>query len=201
MRTFFRKAILGLCASLSILSATNEAKAADPRDGGYFEFQLSGQQQTCLGAWGGVPNNGTQMIQYSCNPTTAARDQALTFDTNDCVWENFDGTWYQYCSIRSGKNFNKCMGTYAGSGNPGAFAVEWDCLGQCHQDQYWLLEPGGDGSFVFWNLFSGLALGVANITDVTNCAYLWFDCTTYVIFEEGLVSQQNDIWIPVPATP
>jgi|GEM_PF-3420820 len=205
MEGSFWKGFVGMCASLAILAVGTPVEAADPTNGGYFQYQLASSSTQCAGAWGGTPNNGTQVIEWGCHASTAAKDQAWYYDTNDCLYQHDEAGDTEYCSIRNGANFKKCMGTYAGSTNTGTFAVEWDCLGTAHQDQYWHFETAGnpgDGTYTIWNLKAQKPLGDAGTTSIEDCSGWWIfgSCTIYLyVPEEGLATP--NVWRPVPATP
>lgn len=166
MQTCVLKAVLGVSVSVLVVSATNVAQADDPTNGGFYQLHYTrvdpdGINETyddCVSVGNTAPNNGAQIISWSCKPSTAAKDQAWYFDPSDCftTTDESTGATAQWCSLRNGENFNKCLGIAAGSRNAGTHAMTWDCLGKSHYDQYWLFQPTGSGTYqmVNYNMFS-----------------------------------------------
>ena len=165
------------------------AQAANPSVGGIFQFADGNYTDGCLGIWGGAPNNGAQEgISYRCRSASqAVGDQAWAFDTKNCIEvQEETGNTIEFCTLESALNRNKCLGTYAGSTNFGAFAVIWDRLGKDHEDQYWNIDPRGDGSFTILNLKAVRPLCVIGKSSG--------------ILEQGL-GYQPDAWYAWPAFP
>jgi len=106
----------------------------------------------CLGVAGGNVTNGTPIIVWQCN------------GNSDQSWAAGDQLPYPpgaYSSYRNGTNANKCLGVANNSGANGAGLVIWDCLGTSHTDQYWNLQPVGNGCYVWYNASSGKVMGVS----------------------------------------
>lgn len=168
MRMCVFKAVLG-ASSFLIVSATQVARADDPRNGGFFQFHYDYNDAddgtftpSCVSVGGTTPNNGAKLISWSCKSSTAAQDQAWYWDLNDCFTVKYEdtGNTAQFCSIRNGLDSNKCLGISGGSRNAGTYAITWDCLGKTHYDQYWLFQPTGSDLYQIVNYnISSMGLG------------------------------------------
>lgn len=170
------------------------AGEVDPTNGAWFQFEGFYDWYECFGPSGGSMNNGTNLIEWTCNPASGARDQAWFFDNTDCI-SNSNGT---FCSIRNGMNVNKCMGTYAGSASSGADLVLWDCLGTQHQDQYWqFIHDGETGCYWVMNAKSSLYID----DQWFNVCSRWFwdssPCPLYVLQD----ANPRQMWCPYSVTP
>ncbi|HXU61521.1 MAG TPA: RICIN domain-containing protein [Polyangia bacterium] len=127
----------------------------------YFEFGFNGK---CMGVSNGNLTNGTNIVPWSCNANpangyTQAKDQAWTYDLNDCYNLSAVTGDTLYCPIRNGQNFNKCLGVKGGSTSEGTNLVIWDCLGIGHPDQFWALYDLGNGSYALGNAASVVSRG------------------------------------------
>jgi len=193
MQAFHSKVTVGLFASVLAVLTTTAARADDPRNGGYFQLRTS--DGYCLGMEHDRLTNGTQMEEATCHPTSAASTQAWWWSPTDCFWvQDANGNWEKYCTITTSNN--KCLGTYAGSGNQGTYAVIWDCLGTSHTDQYWSTDVAADGTMKIWNGKSpGYGLGYAGTTS----EYCGFSFTCYH-YQVGLESAAFQL-TATPATP
>jgi len=156
MQVFHSKVMVGLLVSGLLALATNVARADDPTGGtAYYQLKTTDYFK-CLGLEHQSTNNGTQMEEQACLPSTGAQTQAWKWNPNDCInFANGGGYYTAYCTIRSPNN--KCLGTYAGSANQGTYAVLWDCLGTAHTDQYWATSIGADGTMHISNYKARLA--------------------------------------------
>lgn len=155
-----QSALLLALAANSLLVSGGTARAEVLPGGQVFQFSSLGPygDTECIGAWNGSMSNGTQLLAVSCNPIDQPeepKDQGWAVDYTDCIFTEYG----DYCSVRNLTNYNKCMGTYAGSPSNGAYIVIWDCLGKDHKDQYWqVVKDQATGYYRIWNLNSGLGV-------------------------------------------
>ncbi|HVY36935.1 MAG TPA: hypothetical protein VHM31_03345 [Polyangia bacterium] len=157
-------ALLGLITIVGITSLTRSASAQAYIELGQY-LGTPGQivnYYNCVGVSSGNMSNGTPFVWGGCNALpengyTHARDQALSFDTSDCIQSG----GFSYCSLRDAMNYTKCMGVSGGSKSNQAAVKIWDCLGTSHPDQYWLLFPDNStGCNIVYNYNSGMRLAM-----------------------------------------
>ena len=195
MQVFRSNVTLGIFVSVIVAFQTNLARADDPTGGGYFQLETS--DGYCLGLEHDSLNNGTQMEEATCHPTSAAQTQAWWWDTDDCISVRDPIYPYhvtKYCTIRTSNN--KCLGVYGGSTNRGAYAAIWDCLGTSHPDQYWSTVAAPYGWWRIWNYQAkSYGLGYAGTTS-ESCGFS-FTCYHYQVGLEPNVF----VMLATPASP